>query len=236
MRHVHDVAILGAGFGGLGMAVRLKARGEDSFIILEKADRPGGTWRDNTYPGAACDVQSHLYWFSFDEPPDWSHVYCHQPEILGNVERLIERHGLAPHIRYGAGITTAHWDDAAALWRIRTAGGDEYRARVFVTAWGQLNRPSSRGIGGRESFRGVLFHSSRWGHDADLTGQRVACIGNGASAVQFIPRIAPVVAHLSVFQRSANYVVPRLDRPYTAEERRRFQEDRSLYAASREGF
>ena len=236
MQHVHDVAILGAGFGGLGMAVRLKARGENSFIILEKADRPGGTWRDNTYPGAACDVQSHLYWFSFDAPPDWSHVYCDQPEILGNVERLIERHGLAPHIRYGAGVTTAHWDDAAALWRIRTAGGDEYHARAFVTAWGQLNRPSFRGIEGRESFRGVLFHSSRWRHDVDLAGQRVACVGNGASAVQFIPRIAPVVAHLSVFQRSANYVVPRLDRPYTVEERRRFQEDPSLYAASREGF
>ena len=236
MQHVHEVAILGAGFGGLGMAVRLKAQGESSFVVLEKADRAGGTWRDNTYPGAACDVQSHLYWFSFDESPDWSHVYCDQPEILGNLERLIERHGLAPHIHYGAEVTTARWDDAAALWRIRTAGGDEYRARAFVAAWGQLNRPSFRGIEGRDSFEGALFHSSRWRHDVDLAGKRVACIGNGASAVQFIPRIAPVVAHLAVFQRSANYVVPRLDRPYTEEERRLFQEDPALYAASREGF
>ena len=237
MKKSYRVAIIGAGFAGIGMAMRLKAEGENSFVILEKSDRVGGTWRDNNYPGAACDIQSHLYWYSFDtQQPDWSHVYCEQPEILGNMERLVDRTGLKPHIRFNAEVAEASWDDLGALWHIRTAGGDLIMARYLVTAWGQLNRPSHGGIEGRESFNGVAFHSSRWRHEVDLAGKRVASIGNAASAVQFIPRIAPRVAELTVFQRSANYVVPRMDRAYRPEERRLFRAEPERLMASREAF
>jgi cation diffusion facilitator CzcD-associated flavoprotein CzcO len=236
MEQRYNVVIIGAGLAGLGMAMRLKAEGESDFVILEKADRVGGTWRDNTYPGAACDVQSHLYWYSFDAQPDWSHVYCAQPEILANIERLSERSGLVPHIRFNAEVTGVQWDDAAARWRIQTAAGETMTARTLVTAWGQLNRPSFRDLEGRDSFKGVSFHSSRWRDDVDLAGKRVATIGNAASAVQLIPQIAPKVAQLKVFQRSANYVVPRMDRPYEAEERRLYLEEPERLLASREAF
>lgn len=234
MRKSYRLAIIGAGLAGLGMAMRLKAEGETSFVILEKSDRVGGTWRDNSYPGAACDIQSHLYWYSFDTQPDWSHVYCAQPEILRNIERLVERTGLKPHLRFNTEVAEARWDDAAALWHIRTAAGDVVTARNVVTAWGQLNRPSFGAIEGRENFGGVAFHSSRWRHDVDLAGKRVASIGNAASAVQFIPRIAAQAAQLTVFQRSANYVVPRMDRPYDGEERALFLAEPERLLASRE--
>lgn len=236
MKKSYRVAIIGAGLAGLGIAMRLKAAGENSFVILEKSDRAGGTWRDNSYPGAACDIQSHLYWYSFDTQPDWSHVYCAQPEILRNIERLVERTGLKPHLRFNAEVTEASWDDLTALWLLRTGVGDVITTRYVVTAWGQLNRPSYGGIEGRESFKGIAFHSSRWRHDVDLTGKRVASIGNAASAVQFIPQIAPQVAQLTAFQRSANYVVPRMDRAYAAEERRLFLAEPERLLASRETF
>ena len=230
------IAILGAGLGGLGMALRLKAAGEDSFVILEKADRVGGTWRDNTYPGAGCDVQSHLYWFSFGDQPDWSRVYPLQPEIQANIERLVERHGLGPHIRLRTEVTDLRWDDAEALWHLRAASGDRIVARAVVTAWGQLNRPDTKGIEGVDSFAGPSFHSACWRHDVALDGKRVAVIGNGPSAAQFIPEIAPRAERLLVFQRSPNYVVPRLDRPYDDEERRLFLAEPDRFQASRDFF
>lgn len=219
---IYNVAILGTGFGGLGMALRLREEGESDFVILEKAGNVGGTWRDNTYPGAACDIRSHLYWFSFTERPDWTKAYCDQPEILHNIELLVDRSGLKPFIRFNTEVIDATWDDSKLLWRIRTATDDVIHARTFVTAWGQLNRPSFAGIEGRANFKGDLFHSARWEHDVPIEGRRVACIGNGPSAVQFIPELARKAGHLTVFQRSPNYLVPRLDRPYTADEQRMF--------------
>jgi cation diffusion facilitator CzcD-associated flavoprotein CzcO len=229
----YSVAILGAGFGGLGMAARLKAAGERSFVILEKAAAVGGTWRDNTYPGCACDVPSHLYWFSFDAPPDWSRIYSPQPEILAAIHGFVERHGLADHLRFNAEISTATWDEAASRWRIRTAAGDELTASTFIAASGQLNRPKLPDLPGRERFAGISFHSARWPQGLDVTGRRVAVVGNGASAVQIVPEVARAAAHLSVFQRSASYIVPRLDRAYTTDERHGFTSDRARYEASR---
>ncbi len=231
-----EIAIIGAGLGGIGMGIRLKDEGRDDFVLLEKTGRVGGTWRDNTYPGAACDVQSHLYWFSFDDQPDWSRVYPLQAEILANIERLVDRHGLLPHIRFNAELASAHWDDAASLWRLSLKDGRELTANTVITAWGQLNRPSTHGIEGVEDFRGDWFHSARWNHDVTLEGRRVASIGNGPSAAQFIPEVAAVAGHLTVFQRSPNYVVPRLDRPYTDEERQFFLDDPARLYESREGY
>ena len=229
------VAIIGAGFGGLGMAIRLQQEGETSFVLLEKGDRAGGTWRDNTYPGAACDVQSHLYWFSFDQQPDWSRIYPLQPEILANIDRMVERHGLAPHIRLKTELAGARWDDTALIWHLDLAGGGSITADAIVTAWGQLNRPSTQDIQGIEDFAGDWFHSARWNHDVELRGRRVASIGNGPSAAQFIPELAAVAGHLSVFQRSPNYIIPRMDRAYSEEERRLFQQARER-AESRDGY
>lgn len=235
MHEQYEIAILGAGIGGLGMAARLKDEGKTSFVVLEKADAIGGTWRENTYPGAACDVQSHLYWYSFDDNPDWSRLFAEQPEIRRNLESFVERRSLAEHIRLSAEVIRASWDDADGVWVIELLSGEVVRAEVFVTGWGQLSRPSFKGIRGREQFRGAAFHSAQWQHDVDLTGKRVAVIGNGASAVQIIPRIAEQVGHLEVFQRSANYHVPREDRAYDEQERQAFR-DRSRYVESREGF
>ena len=229
------VAIIGAGFGGLGMGIRLKQDGETSFVLLEKGNRAGGTWRDNTYPGAACDVQSHLYWFSFDEQPDWTRIYPLQPEILANIDRMVERHGLAPHIRLNTALESARWDDAALIWHLDLGGGGTLTADSIVTAWGQLNRPSTQGIEGVDDFAGKSFHSARWNHDVELAGKRVASIGNGPSAAQFIPELAAVAGHLSVFQRSPNYIIPRLDRAYTDDERRLFQQARAR-VESREAY
>lgn len=233
---VHEVAVLGAGIGGLGLAARLRREGEDDVVLLEKAERVGGTWRDNSYPGASCDVQSHLYWYSWDAPRDWTRVYAMQLEIQANVEEFAQRHGLLEKVRLGTEVVSAVWQDDVGHWLIRTADGAELRARSFVGAWGQLNRPTFRGINGRETFRGDSWHSARWRHDVDLRGKRVACIGNGASAVQFVPEVAEVAAHLTVFQKSPNYVVPRLDRFYEDEERRSFLDDPQAYLASRTGY
>ena len=235
MQNTYKTAILGAGIGGLGMAARLKMEGDTDFVVLEKAGAVGGTWRENTYPGAACDVQSHLYWYSFDEQPDWTRLYAQQPEIQRNVESFVARQGLAEHIRFNAEVIRASWDDAEGVWDIELLTGERVRAQFFVTAWGQLNRPSFKGIPGREAFAGASFHSAQWDHDVDLTGKRVACIGNGASAVQLVPEIAEKVAHLSVFQRSANYMVPRQDVAYDETEREHFRNPEN-YLASRTAF
>jgi cation diffusion facilitator CzcD-associated flavoprotein CzcO len=217
------VAILGAGFAGLGMALALKARGEERFVVLEKADRVGGVWRENTYPGAGCDIPSHLYSYSFEPNPDWPEVYSAQPDILAYIEGVSDRHGLAAHVRFNAEVVAAAWDDEARRWRIATADGRTFTAEVFVTAWGQLNRPKLPPIEGRESFAGAAFHSAQWDASVPLEDRRVAVIGNGASAIQFVPEVARQAARLTLFQRSPNWIVPRLNRPYSDEEKARFR-------------
>ena len=230
------IAIIGAGLGGIGMGIKLRMAGETDFVILEKSNRVGGTWRDNTYPGAACDVQSHIYWYSFDEHPDWSCIYPGQAEILANIERLVDRHDVRRHVRLNTELASAAWDDTDLVWDLRLQNGETITAEVVITAWGQLNRPSTKGIADVESFAGEWFHSARWNHDVKMEGKRVASIGNGPSAAQFIPPLAEQAGHLTVFQRSPNYIVPREDRPYTEEERKTFLANTAVYYASREAY
>lgn len=214
----HNIIILGAGFAGLGLGARLKQEGIDDFIILEQADDIGGTWRDNIYPGSACDVESHLYCYDFDLHLGTDRIYARQPELLAYIKRMADNARLGGHIRCNAHVVAAQWDDAACKWRITLADGEILTAQIFVPAWGQLNRPAIPDFPGRETFAGLAFHSARWPRDLKLDGKRVASIGNAASAIQYIPEIAPVCGHLTIFQRTPNWVVPRGDRVYTPEE------------------
>jgi cation diffusion facilitator CzcD-associated flavoprotein CzcO len=217
------VAIIGAGFGGIGMGITLKRAGIDSFTIIDRGERVGGVWRDNTYPGLACDIPSHLYAYSFEPNPDWSRVYSPQSEILAYLERCASRNGIGPHLRLGTEISRADFDSGARAWNVRTADGETFDAEVLVSACGQLSRPFVPDLPGLDSFGGPAFHSSRWEHDVDLAGKRVAVIGTGASTVQIVPSIAPEVARLDLYQRSAPFVVPKKDRPYRAWEKRLFR-------------
>jgi len=214
----HQIAIIGSGFAGLGMAARLRRRGVTDFAVFERAGEVGGTWRDNTYPGCACDVKSDLYSFSFAPNPEWRHRYARQPEILEYLRRTADRFEVRPHIRFGHEVERAEWDDVGGLWHLQTSGGSS-SARVLISGHGPLIEPKWPEIPGLETFSGARFHSARWDHSAQLHGKRVAVIGTGASAVQFVPEVQKVAAGLTVFQRSAPWVMPRLDRP-TGERRR----------------
>ncbi len=214
--------VVGAGFGGLGLAIRLAQRGERDFLVIDRGDDVGGTWRDNTYPGAACDVPSQLYSFSFAPNPTWSRSFSPQPEIQAYLRRVAAEAGVLDHFRLGASFDDASWDGDANLWRISTSLGS-LTADVLVTASGGLSEPRMPDIDGIDSFHGEIFHSARWNHDYDLTGKRVAVIGTGASAIQIAPEIAEQVAHLDVYQRTAPWVVPRHDREYTAVEKLGFR-------------
>ena len=205
------VAIVGAGFGGLGAGIRLRQAGLTDFVILERADAVGGTWRDNIYPGCACDVPSHLYSFSFAPNPGWSRSFSRQPEIRRYLDDVSDRYALRGHIRFGADVTGASWDIRTARWRLRTSRG-ELTADVLISAGGPLSEPSFPDIPGLASFAGEVFHSARWNPGYDLRGKRVAVVGTGASAIQIVPRIAPKVRHLVLFQRSPAWILPRRDR------------------------
>jgi cation diffusion facilitator CzcD-associated flavoprotein CzcO len=220
----HDVAILGAGAGGLATAIALRRASFDDFAVFEKSDGVGGTWRANTYPGAACDVPSHLYSFSFAPNPHWSRSYATQPEILDYLEACTDRFGIRPHLHCNTAITEARWSDDEGLWQLTAASGASFTARVVVSAVGMLSVPAHPDIPGLTDFEGPMFHSARWDHDIELAGKRVAVIGTGASAVQFIPQIASETERLTVFQRSAPWVLPRRDRGFTEQEQRRFAE------------
>ena len=185
------VAILGAGFSGIGMAARLLHDGMDDFFVIERADEVGGTWRDNTYPGCQCDIPSALYSFSWAPNPDWSRVYPLQSEIRDYLRRVAEEQGVMPYIRFGHEGRGAAWDDDAKRWRLETSQG-ELTANVLVTAMGGLSEPALPDIPGLDRFGGTMFHSAEWDHDHDLTGERVAVIGTGASAIQIVPEIQPV--------------------------------------------
>lgn len=216
------IAIIGAGFSGLGMAVRLRQEGITDFVVLERADDIGGTWRDNSYPGCAVDVQSHLYSLSFAPNPDWSAVYAPQGELWAYLRRLVDEHGLRENLRLGHEVLSGDWDDATQRWRLRTSGGD-VEAQVLLSGMGPLSNPIPPQIPGLDTFAGTVFHSARWNHDHDLTGRRVAAIGTGSSAAQFVPGIQPHVAHLSLFQRTPGWVIPRMNRPLTRLERALFR-------------
>ena len=213
-----DHVIVGAGFAGLCAAIKLQEDGERDFLVVEKGSTVGGTWRDNTYPGACCDVPSQLYSFSFDRNPDWSSSYSPQPEIQAYLRRVADDHGLRDRIVFDTELQQAVWDDDTQRWHCRTTSG-EISVKVLVTGTGGLSEPRLPEIEGLDSFAGPLFHSSRWDHDVDLAGKRVAVIGTGASAIQIVPELQKVVSHLDVYQRTAPWVIPRNDRHYSRPER-----------------
>ena len=216
-QHVR-VAIIGAGFGGIGAGARLREAGVTDFVILERASSVGGTWRDNTYPGYACDVPSHLYSFSFAPNPGWSHSFSRQPDIRRYLEWVTQRYRLGPYIRFGTELSQARWDAGRARWQLRTSRG-ELTADVLISAAGPLSEPSMPDIPGLGSFPGEVFHSARWNHDCDLKGKRVAVVGTGASAIQIVPEIQPVVSRLALYQRTPAWIMPRRDRRITPLER-----------------
>ena len=225
----HEVIVVGTGFAGLGMAIKLMEAGVD-FLVLEQADSIGGTWRENTYPGCACDVQSHLYSFSFAPNAEWTRMFAPQPEIRAYLERCADDFAVRGDIRLGARVTHAEWDEIAGVWRVEVNGEETVTARVLVPALGALSRPAIPEIPGRERFAGTAFHSAEWDHDYDFAGKRVAVIGTGASAIQFVPQIAKAAAHVDLYQRTPPWIVPKPDRPITRAERRLF---RAVPAAQR---
>jgi cation diffusion facilitator CzcD-associated flavoprotein CzcO len=207
-----DIAIIGSGFAGLGMAIRLRQAGIADFIVAEKADSVGGTWRDNHYPGCACDVQSHVYSFSFAPNPRWTRMFARQPEIRAYLEACTQRFDIQRHLRFGHELATAVYDDAHHRWQLTFANGQQWSARVLISGMGGLSRAAMPDIPGLGNFRGKAFHSQHWDHSYPLDGKRVAVIGTGASAIQFVPQIAPHVAHLDLFQRTPPWIMPKADR------------------------
>jgi cation diffusion facilitator CzcD-associated flavoprotein CzcO len=224
-----DVAIVGTGFAGLGMAIKLKQAGREDFVVLERAHDVGGTWRDNTYPGCQCDVPSNVYSFSFAPNPNWSRTFAPQEEIWDYLRHVTDVHRLRQHIRFGAALTDASWDDDTQRWTVATTRGT-LTARILVSGMGGLSEPAIPRIRGLDTFAGTTFHSATWNHDHDLTDRRVAVIGTGASAIQFVPAIQPKVDHMTVFQRTPPWIIPRKDRRVRPRERLLF---RLLPAAQR---
>jgi cation diffusion facilitator CzcD-associated flavoprotein CzcO len=218
----HRVVVLGAGFGGLGIAIRMLQEGERDFVVLEKADDIGGTWRDNTYPGCQCDVASNLYSFSFAPNPDWTRTFAWQGEILEYLRACTDRYGVRPFIRFQHELLDARWNEPQRRWLVRTNQGD-LSADVIVSGHGGLSSPSVPEIPGLSRFRGTVFHSAAWRHDHVLDGERVAVIGTGASAIQVVPAIQPKVKKLSLFQRTPPWIVPRIDPAFTARQRWSFR-------------
>lgn len=209
------VAILGAGFGGLGMAIKLLQHGERDFVVFERAGEVGGTWRDNTYPGCQCDVASNMYSYSFAPNPGWSRDYAWQGEILDYIKDCTERYGVRPHIRFEHEVMEARYDAGSQRWLIKTSQG-EYTADVLVSGHGALSEPSIPELPGIERFEGTVFHSAAWNHEHELKGERVAVVGTGASAIQVVPSIQPEVGKLVLFQRTPPWIVPRNDGAWSA--------------------
>lgn len=227
------VVIIGAGMSGICMAIKLRESGIDDLLILEKSSAPGGTWHDNTYPGACCDVASHLYSFSFEPNPDWSRAFSPQAEIRAYFEHCTRKYDLEKLIRYNTEVVTARFDEVAGEWELNTGAGERLHCRVLVSGLGQLNQPYTPSFTGADTFQGDSFHSARWDHSVDLIGKKVAIIGNAASAIQFIPPLAKQAEQVVVYQRSANYIVPRNDRTYSEAEKQRYRQHPWLLKLSR---
>jgi len=230
--HVHEVAIVGAGFGGLGMAIRLKEEGIDDFVLLERGDDVGGTWWANSYPGAQCDVPSNLYSFSFAPNPNWTRAYPLRDEIQAYLRACAERYGVVPHMRLGCELLGATWVAGEQRWELETSQGP-IAARVLVAAPGLLSEPCEPALPGLERFEGNAFHTARWDHGDDLAGKRVAVIGTGASAVQVVPAIQPRVGRLTLFQRTPPWVAPHMDREVTPRMREAYRRLPALQQLSR---
>ena len=236
--HVRHL-VIGAGFAGLCAAIKLQEDGETDFLVVEKGPDVGGTWRDNTYPGAACDVPSQLYSFSFAPNPDWTMSFSPQPEIQAYLRRVAAESGVLDRFVFGTTVESADWDEQAGQWVVRTsgAGGEQHTvtSTTLLVGAGGLSEPKLPAIAGIEGFQGEIFHSARWNHGVDLTGKRVAVIGTGASSIQIVPELQKVVGHLDVYQRTAPYVIPRNDRPYTRVERFLFRHVPGVQKAYRTG-
>src|SRR3954471_24939988 len=213
-----DTIVVGAGFAGIGAAIKLEQAGFGDFAVLEKSDNVGGTWRDNTYPGCACDVPSALYSFSFAQKPDWSRAFAEQPEIQEYLERTASDHGVTRRIHFRTEVRDARWDADGQRWRLDTSAGP-YSGRVLIAGAGPLHEPNLPDLPGLETFEGKAFHSARWDHEYDLAGKRVAVLGTGSSAIQFVPEIQPEVEHLYLFQRTAPWVLRKFDRRVSGVER-----------------
>jgi len=227
------IVIIGAGSSGICMGIHLKRAGFDDFVMLDKADGLGGTWWYNTYPGAECDVQSHLYQFSFEQKNDWSRPFGPQKEILTYLGHCAEKYGLAPHIRFNTTIDSASWQDEDGCWRVKTESGEIIEPQILISALGMFNKIVFPSIPGVDEFQGHSFHSARWDHDYDLVGKRVGVIGIAASAVQFVPEIANKVGQLHLYQRTANWVVPKGNTPYSQEELDHFRDSPEAVSDSR---
>jgi cation diffusion facilitator CzcD-associated flavoprotein CzcO len=219
--HNH-VVIVGSGFAGLGAAIKLRRAGFDDLVILERGDDVGGTWRDNTYPGCACDVESQLYSFSFAPNPDWTRKFAPQSEIWAYLRRCVEKFGLRPYLRLNCALLDGNWDPAGQRWHLQTSQGPR-TADILITATGPLSEPRIPELPGLSSFSGKIFHSAQWDHGYDLTGRRVAVVGSGASAIQFLPYVQRRAEHVVSFLRNAPWIVPRRDEPIPARQRRLFR-------------
>ncbi len=228
-----SVVVIGSGFAGLGTAIRLKQAGVQDFVILESADEVGGTWRDNTYPGAACDIQSHLYSFSFEPNPEWTKAFSPQPEIQRYLVHCADRYGLRDHLFPRTLVVDATWDEDQRTWTVTSRDGRTWVADAVVGAIGGLRDPSYPDLPGRESFQGTVMHSARWDHDVDLTGKRVAVVGTGASAVQIVPAIAGTAEHVTLLQRTPPWILPRNQRDYPPLLRQAFRRVPGLRALHR---
>jgi len=210
----YSAIIIGSGFSGICMAIKLLKKGISNFVILEKANDLGGTWRENTYPGAECDIPSALYSYSFEPYPDWEYKWSHQPQILKYIKHCSSKYNVDKHIHYNQEVDSAAWDEISSYWTVTTSKGKVYHGSSLISAIGQLHYPSFPSIEGASNFKGESWHSAKWNHNIDLKGKQIGVIGNAASAIQFIPEIAKQAASVSVFQRSANWMLPKQDRLY----------------------
>jgi cation diffusion facilitator CzcD-associated flavoprotein CzcO len=218
-----EILILGAGFSGLGMAIQLKKHGITDFLILERDKEVGGTWRDNHYPGAACDVPANLYSFSFEPNPDWSHVYARQPEIQKYILHCTDKYKIRPFIKFDSEVVSTRFDEMTGIWTVETAAGQSFTARFLVAAMGPLANPAMPAINGLDSFQGKVMHSARWDHSFDFEGKKVGVVGTGASSIQIVPELAKQASQLTVFQRTPPWIVPRPDREVSESHKRLFR-------------